>query len=138
MKFLAGSDHFLKFCGHRPCGSSDAAVEMFAWPCDQRIWWLYGRKLLSVYSHPAKIDSHRHFVNGYVIILVCHISLQDCVTCHVTLEIEFTQGKSSSWHILWHCGSGDITILVCHVILQYHRTKGVTCLVAIGTVVAEI
>ena len=43
---------------------------------DQRIWWLYGRKLLIVYLHSVKIDSHRHYINGYIIILVCHAILQ--------------------------------------------------------------
>ena len=39
---------------------------------------------------------------------------------HMTLWLEFAQGKSPSWHILEHrdSGSGDIMVLVCHMILQ--------------------
>ena len=75
-------------------------------------------------SHPAKIESHRHCVNGYVMILVCHVNLQDHV---VIWSCDFmgrsvTQGKSSFCHICGHkhCDSGDIMFLVCHMISQNH------------------
>ena len=39
-----------------------------------------GRKLLLiVYPHPTEIGSHRHSVHGYLIILVCHVILQNCL-----------------------------------------------------------
>ena len=41
----------------------------------------------------------------------------------MTLWVEVTQGKSSSYHVMWpykHRGSGDAMILICHVILQNH------------------
>ena len=56
-----------------------------------------------MYPHPAKTDSHRHCLNGYIVILVSHMILQD----HVTLWVEVTQGKSS------YCRTGDKMFLVC-------------------------
>ena len=57
-------------------------LKHFTWPC--KATWLkdlglYGRKLPIVCPHPAKIDSHRHCVNGYTTIWVCHVIIQDYV-----------------------------------------------------------
>ena len=70
------------------------------WLNDLVILW---KGLLTMYPHPAKTDSHRHCLNGYIVILVSHMILQD----HVTLWVEVTQGKSS------YCGTGDKMFLVC-------------------------
>ena len=45
-----------------------------------------------VYLQPAKIDSHRHCVNGYVIISVRHVILQDHV---IIWSCDFKGGSHS-------------------------------------------
>ena len=77
VKCLTVSHNFAKFSVHRLCDSSDKEAKIFYIVLqDQRIKGLYGRELLIVHPYPAKINSHRH---GYIIILVCHVILQDHV-----------------------------------------------------------
>ena len=80
LKFLIVSHHIAKFSGHGSCDSSDITAKIFfgdfARPCDQRIWLLYGRKLIIVYPNTVKIGCHRHCVNERIIILVCPVILQ--------------------------------------------------------------
>ena len=59
---------------------------------------IYGSELIMIYPHPANIDSHNHCVGGYIFILVFRFILQDG---HVSLRLEFTQGKSSSFQAFW-------------------------------------
>ena len=88
----------------------------------------YGGKFLIECPHRAKIDSHKHCVNGYVIILVYQMILHD----HVIKGSFDFMGRSPSRQVNLtakfgdhrHCGSGDIAILVCHVISQNHVMKG--------------
>ena len=69
----------------------------------------------------------KHIGNEDIMVLVCHMILQD----HV-IKALYNCGKSPpivSHHPAWsgdhgHCGCGDIMVLVCHVILQDHVTKG--------------
>ena len=76
LKFLIVSHHYVKFSGYRPCGSSDTAAKIFYVTLQDHV--IEGSELLIAYPHPAKFDNHRHSVNEYIIILVCHI-LQDHV-----------------------------------------------------------
>ena len=63
-------------------------------PRDQGIWWLYGIKLLILYPHPSKIDSHSYKTTW--------------LYGHMTLWIEVAQGKSSCCHIF--CQKGELWI----------------------------
>ena len=93
LTFLIVSCDFAKCSGHWTCGSSDAAAKMTVLrPRDQRIWWVYGRELLIVYPDAAKIDSYRHCVNGYKVISVCHVILQDH---KIMLSCDFINGSHS-------------------------------------------
>ena len=58
---------------------------------------LYGRKLLVVYSYLAKIDSHRHCINGCAIILVCHMILKD----HVIIGSCDFMGRSNPRYVIF-------------------------------------
>ena len=72
------SHHFAKFTGHRPCVSSDIAAKILYLTLQD-----HGIKgsgdLLKDNSCivSSKIGIHEHFVNGYIIILFCHVILQN-------------------------------------------------------------
>ena len=74
-----------------------------------------------VSHHPAKFGYHEHFDSGDIIVLVCHVTLQDhmingsCDFMVRTLMLGHHPAKSCGHG---HCGSEDIMILVCHIILQ--------------------
>ena len=83
---------------------------------DQVIWWSYGKKLHIVFSHPAKIDSHRHYVNGYAITLVCQVILK----VHVISQNHQTKGWSNimSWSPSWQVTSLPILVAIDTVALE--------------------
>ena len=74
---------FAKFSDHRPCGSSNRATTIFYVTLQDHVIkgsgdFMEGNSSLHIPT-PQKIDSHRHCVNGYIIILVYHVILQDYV-----------------------------------------------------------
>ena len=83
LKFLIVSLLFAKFSDHRPCGSSNRAARIFCVTLQDHVIkgsgdFMEGNSSLHIPT-PPKIDSHRHCVNGYIIILVYHVILQDYV-----------------------------------------------------------
>ena len=63
----------------------------FASPCDQRVRLCYGLEPPKVSHHICRFDSYRHSECGDIIILVCHVILQDHVmNGHLTLWLEAT------------------------------------------------
>ena len=100
---LIVSHHFAKFSGHRPYGTSDAAAKIVNVTLQDHVIKGSGDFMERiVYLHPAKIDSHKYFVNGYIIILVCEWYYKaEYLYGYVTLWVEVTQGKSSSCLVLW-------------------------------------
>ena len=105
LRFCIVSHNFAKFKGHSLCDRVIQLLKWFTWPCKNTfstnlvILW---KKAPHYISHPAKIDSHKHFANGYVVILVCHVILQHSVIiCLCDIMVGVTQGKSSSFLVLW-------------------------------------
>ena len=49
-------------------------------PHDQRIMLFYGWKLFMGACLPAKLNSHGYCSNKYVMVLICHVVLQNHVT----------------------------------------------------------
>ena len=106
--------------------------------------------------HPTKFGDHRHCGNGDMMVLVCHMILQDQVmkrSCDFMgrrpIEASYHPVKVSGHS---HSSSGVVMILVCHMISQDHKVKGqcgklggtptwkvtiLTSLEAIGIVVVE-
>ena len=87
--------HYLaKSSGHRPRGSSDTAAKTFY--VNLQNYVVKGSadfmELLILNSHPVKIDSRRHYVNGYTTILVCHVILQD----HMIVQSRDIIGRNHS------------------------------------------
>ena len=39
--------------------------------------WLYDKELVKVYHHFGKFGAHRHCGGGDIMVLVCHVILQD-------------------------------------------------------------
>lgn len=71
---LAITHHRVKFNGHKHCGSRDITFSIssdLVTPCNQGIFWFYGKELLDVCNHPVTFYSHTHFSNRYPIILFC-------------------------------------------------------------------
>ena len=85
--------------------------------------WFYGLESIKVSYHPTKFGGHGHCGSGDIIILVCHVTLQDHVIkglCDFIGKCDF----NVSYHPAKFGGdrrpdSGDISILVCHVILTW-------------------
>ena len=102
LKLLIVSYHFAKFRCQRPCDSSDTTPNIVS-----KTTW--SKDLLTLrkgypycISQPANTDSHIHCVNGYMIILLCHVILQYHViirSCNFKGGIQLTYSSSS--HILW-------------------------------------
>ena len=63
--------------GHTLCGSKDITNLVFlldlAIPRNQRTLWIYRRKILIVFPHPAKFGSHMHCGSADKMFLVCHV-----------------------------------------------------------------
>ena len=95
--FLIVSYHFAQLSGHSPSGSSDTAAKIFYATLQEHVIKgsgdFMGENSPLYTSALPKIDSHKRCVKGYIIILVCHVILQDHgIICHVTLWVEGTQG----------------------------------------------
>ena len=62
------SHHFVKFRGHKPCGSSDTVAKIFYVALQDHVIKGSGDFIEGNYSlyfpTPSTIDSHRHCVNG--------------------------------------------------------------------------
>ena len=54
------SDHFVKLCGHRPCGGSDTAAKIVYMTLQDHV-------TNTDNPHPAKIDNKRHCLDVIVI-----------------------------------------------------------------------
>ena len=62
--------------------------------------WLYGYELLTVGHHPAKFIGHGHCGKGDIVILVCHVILQDYLIKEPYDIMEgFPLGKSPSCQV---------------------------------------
>ena len=48
-------------------------------PCDQRFMWLYGQWLINITHHPVMIGGYMHCGSDDIMILVCHVILQNHV-----------------------------------------------------------
>ena len=62
-------------------------------PCDCMVICLYGYKAVKEHHHCAKFCGHRYCGVGDIIILVCHVILQD----HVTKGWSNIVGRRTSW-----------------------------------------
>ena len=87
-----------------------------AGPCDQRVMRLCRWEPIKVIYHSAKLDGHRHYVSGDIMILLCHAVLQNNVIIKVSYHSVKFGGHS-------HYGSGVNMILVCHEISQDNVIK---------------
>ena len=88
----------------------------FASPRDQSFVWDYGREPFKISHHPAKYCHHRHCDSGDIMILACHLILQDHVikeSCDFCgwepLMISQYPAKFGDHR---HCGSADVMLLV--------------------------
>ena len=88
--------------------------------------WVYGTKLLIVYTQRAEFGSHGDCGSEYIIILVCRRISQD----HVTNRYRNIMGKSPSRLATIYPSLVVIETVVvkmfsvCHQILQDHMNKG--------------
>ena len=76
---------------------------------------------LKVSHHSARFGGHGHSGSGHVMVLTCHVILQEhvikesCVFNEIHNPAIFDKDR--------HCSSGDM-ILICHVISNDHVIKG--------------
>ena len=97
-------------------------LKYFTWPC--KTTW--SKDLVNLWketphciSPPCPTDSHRHYVNGYMILLVCQVLLQGL---GIIWSCE-SMGRShhpAKFCAHRHYDSEDIMFLVCYVISQNH------------------
>ena len=97
-----------------------------AWPC--KVTW--SKNLVTFWkgtphciSHLAKIYIHRHYVNGYIITLVCYVILRDYViiwSCNFTQKSLNVSHHPAKFYSHRNCGCGDIWFSVCHEISKDH------------------
>ena len=76
---------------------------------------IYGKKTLNVSHHPAKFGDHKHCGRTDIMVLVCHVILQDLMSkAHMTLWVEplMDSCQPAKCESHRHFGSGDITLLV--------------------------
>ena len=65
-------------------------------PRDQRVMKLHCWEPLMINHHATKIGGHRHCGSGDIMILVCHMILQDhVIKCCSSLWLEASKGKSA-------------------------------------------
>ena len=82
-KIVTVSHHPTKFGGHRHCGNwrynaISLSLDLLR-PLDQSVIWLYGLDLLKISQHPTKFNGHRHCGIEDIMVLFCHVILQDHV-----------------------------------------------------------
>ena len=46
---------------------------------DQRVMWFYRYEAIKISYHPVEFGGHRHSGNRDIMVLVCHVTLQDHV-----------------------------------------------------------
>ena len=65
------------------CGLKEGRIKWFILPrdlgrtLDKTVMWHYEWKQVIVSQNLAKISGHRHCGSGYILVLVCHVIVQD-------------------------------------------------------------
>ena len=105
LKFLIVSHHFAKFSGHKSCGSNDTAAKISYMTLQDRVIkdsgdFTEGISSMHILTLPKLIAT---CVNGYKIVLVCHVILQGYVIIR-------------SYDFMWH--SRQVIVLRSFVALD--------------------
>ena len=87
-------------------------------PRDQRVILLYGRKLLIVCNHHARLRGHRYCGSGDRMFLNCHVTSCD------QLKFLIVSHHLSKFSEHRPCGTSDTTAIILYVTLQNHVIKG--------------
>ena len=107
-------------------------LKYFTWPC--KTTW--SKDLVNLWketphciSPPCPTDSHRHYVNGYIILLVCQVLLQGLGiiwSCESFVPIGIMIVKICFWFVTW---SHKITWSCCHLTLlvKCSQSKSPSC-----------
>ena len=103
--FLIVSYHFAQLSGHSPSGSSDTAAKIFYATLQEHVIKgsgdFMGENSPLYTSALPKIDSHKRCVKGYIIILVCHVILQDQGIIWSCDFVGRRHSRSLSCQVLW-------------------------------------
>ena len=112
----------ITFDSHRHSDSGDILVYFLSRALgtrNQRVIWLYRQQSIKVNYHPAAFGGHRYCGSGYMMILVCHVILQDHV---IKRSCDFMDRSPSRKVTILPSlvAIGTLVVemlLVCHVIL---------------------
>ena len=95
----------------------------FARPLDQRIMWLYRYEPIELSHHLAKPGGYRCSGSTYIMVFICHVTLQDHVI-KALYDIMFRNPSKDATILPSLVAIEAVVLEICRVISQDQVTKG--------------